>query len=393
VNLISLDDLRWSKLDYIVVSPGIPLRYPTPHKILQIATENSIPIISDVEILFQMNKNVKFIGITGTNGKSTTTALLGHILQDYGLACGGNIGLPCLLLPKASGYVLELSSYQLDLLTNFKPHIAAITNITPDHLDRYASMQDYISSKISISRHMDKTGYLVINIDDEVLSSLKNNFSHTNLITISAKSNRADIFYAENKIHDQISGQVLEFDPPKCLQGKHNLYNILTAYAVSKNLSLDPAKILDKIISFKGIAHRLQYLGSHNKIVFYNDSKATNAEAAANALLALNNIFWLAGGLPKQGGISSIAHLLHNVKKAYFFGQAANDFAMQTQGKIHFATCETMAEAFKQALYDATILNDNCNIVLSPACASFDQFKNFEERGNYFIALFNQVKI
>jgi UDP-N-acetylmuramoylalanine--D-glutamate ligase len=388
-----LVDERWKNLDYIIVSPGVPLQYPTLHTVSRIADAHNIEIISDIEILFSENTDAKFIGITGTNGKSTTTALIGHILQDRNFATGGNIGTPCLDLSKSDGYVLELSSYQLDLLKNFKPNIAAIINITPDHLERYPSMQDYVQSKLSIAKNMNKDDYLVLNIDDEILNSVKNKFSHTNVITISVESKSADIFYHQNKIVDTILNITFPIKTSKNLQGQHNLYNILTAYSICSKLGLKQDEILQKISSFSGMPHRLQFIGNIDKINFYNDSKATNAEATSNALKALrgSNIFWLAGGIAKEGGINSILHLLGVVKKAYFFGQARFDFRAQAESHIKFIILETLEEAFEEAMKDALKFNESCSILLSPACASFDQFKNFEERGEKFINLVKQT--
>ena len=386
----------WQTLDYIIASPGIPLQYPCFHEIFKISISRQIPIISDIEVLCCLMFESCFIGITGTNGKSTTTELLGHILAESGFLAGGNNGTPCLSMPKASGYVLEISSFQLDLLRNFKPKVAAITNITPDHLDRYPSMNDYSKSKISIAKNMDLQDSLVINIDDAVLNSLQHELEGTRLITVTLeRSAKADICYEAGRVLDLITGQSYALTPPKSLCARHNLYNILIAYAVSINLKLPPEYIVQKIESFPGIAHRLEFLGVYKSISFYNDSKATNADAAKQALGALgdlSNIFWLAGGVPKDGGINSLTEVFGVIKKAYFFGQARFEFLdIATEYGLKACVFEDLANAFAQAFSDAMEYNQDCSILLSPACASFDQFKNFEERGMAFNNLVNQI--
>ncbi|AVP87670.1 UDP-N-acetylmuramoyl-L-alanyl-D-glutamate synthetase [Candidatus Phycorickettsia trachydisci] len=348
----SLDDDVWKSLDYIIASPGINLK---GHKILELG----IPIIGDIDVLYLHNPDSIFIGITGTNGKSTTTALTSHI---SGFTACGNIGLPALKAPKSKGYVLEISSFQLDLIKFFKPKIAAILNISPDHLDRYGSMDNYITSKLSIAKNMDKDGYLLLNLDDSILSTYVNDFSHTNVCTFSLKNKTADFVYQDYESN---------------LVGEHNKYNILASSAICKLLSAQ--QIEEKLKTFKGLSHRMEFVGKTNGISFYNDSKATNKESSQVALNALGNIFWLAGGRPKSGGIEGLD--LSNVQKAYFFGEARFAFGEYAKklGKNYFIA-ETLDEALKCAIQDAK----NGNILLSPACSSFDQFQNFEDRGDYF---------
>ncbi len=394
--LVDLDDARWKNLDYIVVSPGVSLYYPQKHRIYSLI--GNAQIISDVEIFYahrhnpafqNINQTTNFIAVTGTNGKSTICSLAAHILQSLGYICGGNIGVPCLNLAQSSGYVLELSSFQLDLLTDFKPHVAAISNITPDHIDRYPSMQQYIDSKLSIACNMNKNDYLVVNIDDPILSSRLANLAHTNLITISSTS-KADIYWHNNTIIDNLNNKKLEFVSSKSLPGKHNIYNVLIAYAICLKSGMKSQEIIDKITTFVSLKHRLEYLGSVKNIDFYNDSKATNAASARAAILSLENIFWLAGGISKEGGISDVLDLLPELRKAYFFGQSRFDFAKQAKDLVPVEICELMQEAFLQALNDAKCYNNKCSIVLSPACASFDQFKDFIDRGEQFTELVNK---
>lgn len=350
----SLDDDIWRSLDYIIASPGISLK---GHKILSL----DVPIISDIDVLYLDNPNSTFISITGTNGKSTTTALTSHIL---GFTACGNIGIPALRAPKNKGYTLEISSFQLDLIKFFKPKIAAILNISADHLDRYSSMDNYVKSKLSIAKNMDKDGYLLLNLDDPILSLHINDFANTNVRTFSLKNKDADFLYQDYESN---------------LIGIHNRYNILVSSAICKLLKTP--QISEKIKNFKSLPHRLEFVGKIEDISFYNDSKATNKESSQVALNALSNIFWLSGGRPKNDGIEDLD--LNNVQKVYLFGEARFQFAEYTKklGKDYFIA-ETLNEVLAQAMKDAQ--NLNANVLLSPACSSFDQFKNFENRGDYF---------
>lgn len=348
----SLDDEVWKGLDYIIASPGIDLK---GHKVLEL----DVPIISDIDVLYLHNPDSTFIGITGTNGKSTTAALIAHISSF--VSCG-NIGLPALAASKNKGYVLEISSFQLDLIKFFKPKIAAILNITPDHLDRYGSMDNYIESKLSIAKNMDKDGYLLLNLDDPILSAHVNDFLHTNVRTFSLENKNADFIYQDYESN---------------LVGPHNRYNVLVSSAICELLNME--QIDEKIKIFKNLPHRLEFVGKIGDISFYNDSKATNKESSQVALNSLDNIFWLAGGRPKEGEIEGLD--LSNMQKAYFFGEARFQFAeyIKKLGKDYFIA-ESLDEVLDQAIKEAT----NENILLSPACSSFDQFKNFEDRGDYF---------
>jgi len=253
----SLDDDVWKSLDYIIASPGINLK---GHKILELG----VPIISDIDILYLHNPDSTFVGITGTNGKSTTTALTSHI---SGFTACGNIGLSALKAPKSKEYVLEISSFQLDLIKFFKPKIAAILNISPDHLDRYGSMDNYIASKLSIAKNMDKDGYLLLNLDDPILSTHIHDFPNTNVRTFSLKNKTADFVYQEYETN---------------LVGVHNQYNILASSAICRLLNTE--NIEEKIKTFKGLSHRIEFVGKIKGISFYNDSKATNKESTQVAL-------------------------------------------------------------------------------------------------------------
>ncbi|WP_218461002.1 UDP-N-acetylmuramoyl-L-alanine--D-glutamate ligase [Rickettsia sp. TH2014] len=437
-SIAALSDSRWQNLDKIVLSPGIPLT----HKIVGIAKNFNIPIISDIDLLFEKSKNLNFIAVTGTNGKSTTTSLISHILNSNGLdyPVAGNIGVPA-LQAKASkdGYILELSSFQLDLVKAFTAKIAVLLNITPDHLDRHQDMTGYIAAKSKIFDRMDKDSYAVINIDNdycrEMFMLLQQEqriklipFSVTKILkkgisivddTIDFLHNEAnkeefvgdterrtaayidireesstgsthklplEASYARSLINDNDISYKLPFN--KNLQGTHNCENIAASYAVAKIIGVESKKILESISSFKSLPHRMQYIGSINNISFYNDSKATNAISAVQSIKALDNIYWLAGGVPKEGGIEEIKPYFSKIKKAYFYGQAKEIFANTAKNIVYFVICDNLEQAFDLAYKDA--VGDNAevkNILLAPSCSSYDQFKNFEERGELFMKL------
>ncbi|MDE8610848.1 UDP-N-acetylmuramoyl-L-alanine--D-glutamate ligase [Rickettsia felis] len=388
-SIAALSDSRWQNLDKIVLSPGIPLT----HKIAGIAKNFNIPIISDIDLLFEKSKNLNFIAVTGTNGKSTTTALISHILNSNGLdyPVAGNIGVPA-LQAKASkdGYILELSSFQLDLVKTFTAKIAVLLNITPDHLDRHQDMTGYIAAKSKIFDRMDKDSYAAINIDNyycrEIFMLLQQE-QRIKLIPFSVtKILKNGISVVGDKINDNDISYKLPFN--KNLQGTHNCENIAASYAVAKIIGVESKKILESISSFQSLPHRMQYIGSINNIGFYNDSKATNAISAVQSIKALDNIYWLAGGIPKEGGIEEIKPYFSKIKKAYFYGQAKEIFAKTAKNIVDFVICDNLEQAFDLAYKDA--VGDNAevkNILLAPSCSSYDQFKNFEERGELFMKL------
>lgn len=399
--LVPIDDPAWTKLDYIILSPGVPTTFPKPHNIVTLAKKNNIPIMSDIDLLYIARPDAHYISITGTNGKSTTTALIHHILHDNNYDIGGNIGTASLEMnTTAHGYVLELSSFQLDITHKLQSNIGIILNITPDHIDRHGTLENYILSKKSLIDNLAHNGTAILSIDNEITkelySDLHNARKDIHYICISTKKIiDHGICVKSGKIFDSISGPIKEYALPdnKSLQGEHNFENIAAAYAASIASGLKPQYIIDKLATFVGLPHRMQFLGTKNNIDFYNDSKATNAEAASKSISALKNIYWLAGGIPKDGGIEELLTLLpHHIKKAYLFGEAKNLFAEQINGIIDVRICENMQEAFDAAFADASKDSDHANILLAPACASYDQFKDYEERGQKFIWMRERVE-
>lgn len=369
--LVHYSDSKWDKLDEILLSPGVPLS----HEIVQKAKRFDIKITSDIEILYEECKDANFVCITGTNGKSTTTALIGHILKEagYDYPIGGNIGMAALALPLYKpGYVLELSSFQLELLNNFQAKIAIILNITEDHLDRHHTMIEYINIKAKILTKLKTEGLAIIGIDNENSARIFQEYKGQikNIIPFSASKNKDNIPELER------------------LKGIHNKENIVASYIACRALGVSAKKITDSVVSFEGLPHRMQYIGSKNRLYFYNDSKATNAEAASKSLASLKNIYWLAGGIAKKGGIKNLEFLFANIKKAYLFGQAKEEFARVLENKVEYQIFDNLEKAFDSAVNDA--INDKNmikNILLAPAASSYDQFKNFEQRGEFFTKL------
>jgi UDP-N-acetylmuramoylalanine--D-glutamate ligase len=374
-DLKPIDDQIWTTLDYIVLSPGVPLHFPVPHPLVYIANSHNIPLISDIELLCKSRPNAKYVAITGTNGKSTTTALIGHILgSSFGV--GGNIGTSALSLEQKEGYILELSSYQLDLSHDMKPYVAVLLNITPDHIERHGSMDGYIAAKKRIWQKMGRGDSLVIGVDNDITRKIYNELKgkvEFDLVPISAQD------------------EIQDLPHNKSLLGLHNRENISASYAAARILGKSHEDIISKISSFGGLKHRMQFLGTSKGVSFYNDSKATNAEAASKSLGSLKNIYWLAGGQSKEGGIESLESIFGLIKKAYLFGEAKKKFAKTLADKVAYVICEDMKEAFALAAHDAEASGLEANVLLAPACASWDQFSSFEHRGDEFIKLFHSL--
>lgn len=397
----NIKQIDWANAECLVLAAGIPLKYPTPHPIAVEAGKNNCPIVCDVEILYLFNNKPQFIGITGTNGKSTTTALTGHIFAAAKKenAVGGNIGIGALALPKLSAngnYIIEMSSYQLDLIHQTKFHIADLLNITPDHLDRHKDMDGYIAAKKRIFLNQTENDFAVIGVDNDhsksVFDDLKNNKNFKGkLIPISTKHEvEGGLAMVGNVIYNNLNGQksTINLGERQFLKGEHNAQNIAFAFANCFLSGIAENEIIAAIKTFKGLKHRMQLVGKIGNINFINDSKATNADSTENALKPYHNIYWILGGKPKDGGIASLEQYFPKIKYAFLIGAATEEFATTLENKVLYFKCGDLKTAFEMAYSKA--LEDNSgekNILLSPACASFDQWKNFEERGDFFIKL------
>jgi UDP-N-acetylmuramoylalanine--D-glutamate ligase len=388
--LYDLTNEKWQALNIIFISPGVP----NNHDIYLLAKKNNILTSSDIELFIQNNSSSKIIIVTGTNGKSTTTALIGHILNNshFDFPIGGNIGLPVLSLPKHKvGYVLELSSFQLDLISHPDPTIAVLLNITPDHLDRHGTFEEYCSAK---ERAFHGSGIKIIGVNNDTSRKFYNtirNHGDKRAIAISSAKSKNTISCTENLIDDDFyDAQAYKIPTLPNLPGFHNQENIAAAYAVCRSLGMNPQDIIEQLTSFLGLKHRMQNVGSNKTVTYFNDSKATNASSAASSLSAIKNIFWLAGGIFKEENLTPLEKSLQNVKKVYLFGESKLLFSKYLQDKVEFKIFDTMQDAFTQANIDAKKELENSNLLLAPACSSFDQFKNFEDRGNQFIELCNE---
>lgn len=367
----------WKHCDFIVLSPGIPLQYPSPHPIVQIARKHNISIKSDIDLLYNELPTRKYIGITGTNGKSTTASLLCHILNSTGsnFALGGNIGQAVLSLDdKVEGYVIELSSFHLDMTTDLQLDIAMLLNITPDHIDRHGSFEQYKLAKYRIFSLLKQDSCAVINkeLSDVIKSDISNNILSEN-----------------SKIITFSPSLFQHLDLACSLIGQHNRQNIAAALTACKILGKKDEDIIYALKQFTPLDHRMQFIGAKHSINFYNDSKATNDIAARQSLSSLSNIYWLAGGVAKEGSIKSILDVIEaNVLKAYLYGTSRHDFALILSKKIAYSIHENMEDAFQQAITDMIADQGySKNMLLSPACASYDQFISYEDRGNRFIQL------
>lgn len=392
--LISIEEDVWKDLDEIVLSPGVPTKLPKPHRIAEIAKEYKIKLISDLDLLYRAKGNKKLIAVTGTNGKSTTSALIHYIVSQSGYKwdLGGNIGNAALNMDQnAVGYIIEASSFQLELSKEFKADIGVLLNITPDHLDRHGTMEEYIRVKKSL---IDNAEVSVIGMDSEATRKIYDEHKISmNLTPISVKEifdNGVNI--KDGVLYDNIgSNSTYNLVTNENLKGQHNLENIAASYAICRNLGLEPEFILKNIATFKGLPHRLQYLGNKMGIDFYNDSKATNMESVRRAVEGLSNIYLLAGGVRKEDGIDSLLDLKEHIEHAYFYGEAAQSFGKEAGDAIEHGIYNTLEESFNEALKNAAKDKDRAVILLSPGCASFDQFKDFEDRGYRFIELYDKI--
>jgi UDP-N-acetylmuramoylalanine--D-glutamate ligase len=404
----NLNDVDWYNVAALVLSPGVPLTHPTPHPLVVKAMQARAEIIGDVELFLRAvrrddaSAQAKIVCVTGTNGKSTTTALIGHLLSRLGFDAevGGNIGKPVLELAPPTprrAYVLELSSYQLDLTPSVRPDVAVLINITPDHLDRHGTMEHYAAVKAKIFAQQQRGDIAVIGVDDAPSSEICTRVSSRNMASVTpvsvGKVLGRGIFVLDGKLYDATgatSREVRDLRTLARLPGAHNWQNAAVAYAAVRPLVKDPGLIADAMTSFPGLAHRIELVGQIGRARFVNDSKATNADAAARALACYDNIYWIAGGKAKEGGIESLRPFFPRIKKAYLIGDAMNAFAATLGAHPHVKT-GTLEAALREAAKDAEADRADAVVLLSPACASFDQFKDFEHRGAEFKRIFKLI--
>ncbi|WP_374332249.1 UDP-N-acetylmuramoyl-L-alanine--D-glutamate ligase [Aestuariivirga sp.] len=395
----SLHQLDFATLDALVLSPGVPFTHPEPHWTVLKARHAGIEVIGDTEIFAReaAAAGARIVAITGTNGKSTTTALIGHVLQHAGLdvEVGGNIGKAVFLLrqpAKGRVYVLELSSFQIDLMPRLDPEVGILTNLTPDHLDRHGNMENYAAVKARMFARQHKGDTALCGIDDDWCAAIAEKAVATgaDVRRVSVVKDIADGITAHDGVlRDKRAGVVkaeIDLRAMPALKGRHNWQNACMAYGAASALGVDAKTIAAAMASFPGLAHRMQQIARVGAIAFVNDSKATNADAAEKALSSFTNIYWIAGGIAKSGGIEPLRPLFGNVTRAYLIGQAAQDFAATIGSVIPHLDCGTLEKAVTAALADAQKDGKpGAVVLLSPACASFDQYPNFEVRGDAFV--------
>jgi len=404
-------DLRqanWARISALVLAPGVPLTHPAPHWVVALAHQAGVEVIGDIELFCRERRAIApdapFVAITGTNGKSTTTALIAHLAAAAGMEAqlGGNIGTAILSLqpPRASlvqparVHVIECSSYQIDLAPSLDPSIGILINLTEDHLDRHGTMERYAAVKERLVAGVPKDGSAIVGVDDEWCEKIARRLDEAGkrVVRISVRRElRHGIFAVGGRVlRSDGAGavKIAELGGIGSLRGLHNAQNATCATAAALALGLEPEAIQAGLRSFAGLPHRMEEVGRHGKVLFVNDSKATNADSAAQALACFGDIYWIAGGKPKTGGIESLRVFFPRIRKAYLIGEAANEFAATLGDAIPREIDGTLDKALAAAAHDAeTSSAVEPVVLLSPACASFDQYRNFELRGDAFRTL------
>jgi UDP-N-acetylmuramoylalanine--D-glutamate ligase len=405
---IDTGDLRsadWPGFSSFVLSPGVPLTHPKPHWAVELARGAGVEVIGDIE-LFSRERMARapdapFVAITGTNGKSTTTALTAHILKSAGrdTQMGGNIGRAVMTLdpPEPTRhYVVECSSYQIDLGPSINPTAGILLNLTPDHLDRHGTMQHYASIK---ERLVSGSDTAIIGVDDVFCAQIADRLERVgkDVVRISKRLPLTDGYFADGtdlmEAKDGRYSRIAFLEGIGSLRGQHNAQNALAAVAACVRVGLELGEIQAGLESFPGLAHRMEQVARKGHVLFINDSKATNADAAAPALSSFPRIYWIAGGLAKEGGIEPLRSFFPRVAKAYLIGEAAPAFSATLGEAVSYEISGTLRAAVEHAARDAARDDSGEAVVLlSPACASFDQFKNFEIRGEAFRQAVNAIE-
>lgn len=398
LQVTNLHTVDFKTLSALVLSPGVPLTHPEPHWTVVKARAAGVEVIGDTEVFARavQGSGAKIVAITGTNGKSTTTALIGHVLKQAGLDVdvGGNIGQAVFNLRapvRERIYVLELSSFQIDLMPGLSPDVGILTNLTPDHLDRHGNMEHYAEVKARMFAKQRDGQTALVGVDDDWSSAIADKVhGGPDLRRVSVvRSLDSGISASDGILRDVRDGAAsaeINLRAMPALKGRHNWQNACMAYGAARAMGVGAPAIAAAMQSFPGLAHRMQQVATLGPVAFVNDSKATNADAAEKALASYSNIFWIAGGIAKTGGIEPLAPYFDRINKAYLIGVAAEEFASVLKGKVDFEMCETLARAVQAAARDAAKATKADPVVLlSPACASFDQYKNFEVRGDAFV--------
>jgi UDP-N-acetylmuramoylalanine--D-glutamate ligase len=404
-----LHDIDWSRIAALVLAPGVPLTHPEPHWTVKLAQAAKVEIIGDIELFCRERRktapDAPLICITGTNGKSTTTALVAHLLRSAGrdVQMGGNIGVAILSLqPPVSGrcYVIECSSYQIDLAPSIDASVGILTNLSQDHLDRHGTMENYAAVK---ERLVQQSELSLVGVDDPASEAIFKRLDEAdrNVIQVSAVRALPWGYYVrgtqvvgkgggETEAQAEVLGDLAGIST---LRGQHNAQNAAFACAAVLHCGIEPKDIAAGLKTFPGLPHRLEEIGRKGRVLFVNDSKATNADSADKALSSFpGDIFWILGGKAKEGGITPLTHFFPKIAKAYLIGEATEEFAKVLDGKVPYERCGTLDVATARAAADAGISTAAEPVVLlSPACASFDQYRNFEIRGDHFRKLVKEL--
>jgi UDP-N-acetylmuramoylalanine--D-glutamate ligase len=393
-----------ASLDLLVVSPGVPLTHPAPHPVIEAARRASVPLTADIELFAASYPQNRIVGITGTNGKSTTTALIHHLLVTAGQSAvvGGNIGRPVFDLgPLEPGQtaVLELSSFQLELCRELRCHIAVWLNLAPDHLDRHGDLEGYIAAKERIFANQAASDWAVVGVEDPASARVADGLERQGRKLVRLGQGRTvegGIGVMGDMLYDAIDGKprpVAQLKGLRGLRGAHNQQNAAAAYASLRCLGLSPTLAALGLGNFAGLPHRMEEVGRIDGVVFVNDSKATNPDAATRSLGSYENVFWIAGGQAKPGGFAAMLPFLQRVRGAYLIGSAESEIARAIAGRTTVHRCGTLDRALQQAFADASIASVASPVVLlAPACASFDQFTSYEDRGDTFRRLVGELE-
>jgi UDP-N-acetylmuramoylalanine--D-glutamate ligase len=395
-----LRELDWSRIAALLLAPGVPLTHPAPHWSVELARKAAVEVIGDVELFCRERRrqapDAPLLAITGTNGKSTTTALLAHLATSAGMDAqlGGNIGTAILSLAPPGAdrvHVIECSSYQIDLAPSLDPSVGILINLSEDHLDRHGTMENYAAVKARLVAGVPKDGTAIIGVDDEWCRRIADHVEQSGkrAVRISVRRPLPDGLYVDQqRIMQAVGGKaslVAEISGIGSLRGLHNAQNAACAVAAALALGLEPVAIQAGLRSFPGLAHRMEEVGRRGAVLFVNDSKATNADSTAQALACFSDIFWIVGGKPKTGGIEPLRRFFPRIRKAYLIGEAADAFAATLGGDVPHEIAGTLDKALAAAARDAEGATAAEPVVLlSPACASFDQYRNFEVRGDAF---------
>jgi UDP-N-acetylmuramoylalanine--D-glutamate ligase len=402
-----LRSVSWNNFAALILTPGAPLTHPAPHWSVLLAREAGVEVIGDIELFCRERRrhspDAPFVAITGTNGKSTTTALIAHLMKvaGYDSQMGGNIGTAILSLqPPRKGrvHVIEMSSYQIDLTPSLDPTVGILINVSEDHIDRHGTLDNYAAVKERLVAGVQPQGTAIVGVDDIWCRNIADRLDRSGkrVVRISVRNPLADGVYVEHETIVQAAGgarsEIARIGGIGSLRGLHNAQNAACASATALALGVSRDVLQSGLRSFPGLAHRMEQVGKLGNVLFVNDSKGTNADAAAHALSSFADIFWIAGGKPKAGGITGLADYFPRIRKAYLIGEAAQEFAGTLGDRVPHEISRTLDVAVASAVRDAEAsgLHDPV-VLLSPACASFDQYRNFEIRGAKFRDLVNAL--